>query len=125
VQLNVWRRRFWAPAVRAPGLAHLRPHDLRHTAVALWITAGANPKEAPTRTGRTSVSFTLDRYGHLFLSSEQRFNDALDLLAHGASDDAVDVDDEPADGPNGPDRELRAPHNPISIAHAGVGHRVR
>jgi integrase len=36
VQLNVWRRRFWAPAVRAAGLSHLRPHDLRHTAVALW-----------------------------------------------------------------------------------------
>jgi len=36
VQLNVWRRRFWAPAVRGAGLDHLRPHDLRHTAVALW-----------------------------------------------------------------------------------------
>ena len=44
VQLNVWRRRFWAPAVRGAGLAHLRPHDLRHTAVALWIAAGANPQ---------------------------------------------------------------------------------
>jgi integrase len=27
VQLNVWRQRFWAPAVRDAGLAHLRPHD--------------------------------------------------------------------------------------------------
>jgi hypothetical protein len=35
VQLNVWRLRFWAPAVRNAGLAHLRPHDLRRTAVAL------------------------------------------------------------------------------------------
>jgi integrase len=34
-QLNVWRQRFWAPAVRDAGQAHLRPHDLRHTAVAL------------------------------------------------------------------------------------------
>ena len=113
VQLNVWRRRFWAPAVRGAGLAHLRPHDLRHTAVALWIAAGANPKEAATRAGHTSVSFTLDRYGHLFPGSEQRLNDALDLLADGASDDAVDVEDEPPEGPREPESELRARQNPI------------
>jgi hypothetical protein len=34
-------------------------------AVALWIAAGANPKEVATRAGHASVSFTLDRYGHL------------------------------------------------------------
>ena len=56
----------WLPTVRAAGLAPLRPHDLRHTAVALWIAAGANPKEVSVRAGHTSVSFTLDRYGHLF-----------------------------------------------------------
>jgi integrase len=113
VQLNVWRRRFWAPAVRGAGLAHLRPHDLRHTAVALWIAAGANPKEAATRAGHTSVSFTLDRYGHLFPGSEQRLNDALDLLA-----------EEHDDGPDGSgnDADLsQAQHQlsqiPDSIAH--------
>ena len=105
------------PLVRGAGLAHLRPHDLRHTAVALWIAAGANPKEAATRAGHTSVSFTLDRYGHLFPGSEQRLNDALDLLADGASDDAVDADDEPPEGPSGPENELRARQDPISIAH--------
>jgi integrase len=36
-------------------------HDLRQTAVALWIAAGAGPKEVATRAGHTSVSFTLDR----------------------------------------------------------------
>ena len=36
-------------------------------AVALWIAAGAGPKEVATRAGYTSVSFTLDRYGHLWL----------------------------------------------------------
>jgi hypothetical protein len=84
------------------------------------IAAGANPKEAATRAGHTSVSFTLDRYGHLFPGSEQRLNDALDLLADGASDDALDavgVGDEPPDGPSGPENELRTRQNPISIAH--------
>ena len=102
-QLNVWRQRFWAPAVRDAGLAHLRPHDLRHTAVALWMAAGANPKEVAARAGHTSVSFTLDRYGHLLPGSEQRLNDALDALAEGAhptaevkhdTDDASDAGEE-------------------------------
>jgi integrase len=117
VQLNVWRRRFWAPAVRGAGLDHLRPHDLRHTAVALWIAAGANPKEAATRAGHTSVSFTLDRYGHLFPGSEQRLNDALDLLA-GEAD--AEADGGPNEGPAGPENEPRArkrSQNPVSIAH--------
>ena len=78
--LNVWRRRFWVPATRAAGLGHLRPHDLRHTAVALWIAAGAHPKEVAVRAGHTSVSFTLDRYGHLFPGSEEVSNDSLDAL---------------------------------------------
>jgi integrase len=81
VHLNLWRQRFWAPAVKKAGLVHLRPHDLRHTAVALWIAAGANPKEVASRAGHSSVSFALDRYGHLFPGSEQKLNDALDALA--------------------------------------------
>jgi len=43
--------------------------------------------------------------------------DALDLLADGASDEAVDVEDEPPEGPREPESELRARQNPISIAH--------
>jgi integrase len=35
-----FRVKVWRPAVRTAGLAPLRPHDLRHTAVALWIAAG-------------------------------------------------------------------------------------
>ena len=61
-----FRTRVWRPATRAAGLDGLRIHDLRHTAVALWIAAGAGPKEVATRAGHTSVSFTLDRYGHLY-----------------------------------------------------------
>jgi len=97
VRLASWRRRVWAPACVSAGLGEqvkddetgkvsyvgLRPHDLRHTAVGLWIAAGASPKEIATRAGHTSVSFTLDRYGHLLPGTEQRVNDALDVLAGG------------------------------------------
>jgi integrase len=54
-----FRTKVWLPSVHAAELAPLRPHDLRHTAVALWIAAGANPKEVSVRAGHTSVSFTL------------------------------------------------------------------
>jgi integrase len=50
----------WQPATRAVGLEGLRIHDLCHTAAALWIAAGANPKEVSARAGHASVSFTLD-----------------------------------------------------------------
>ncbi len=106
VSLNVWRRRFWVPATKAAGLGHLRPHDLRHTAVALWIAAGAHPKEVAVRAGHTSVSFTLDRYGHLFPGSEEVLNDSLDALAQrGRAEDASD------------ERALSCANKPDSFAH--------
>jgi integrase len=75
-----FRTKVWLPAVRAAGLEPLRPHDLRHTAVALWIAAGANPKEVAVRAGHTSVSFTLDRYGHLFEGHDAELRDRLDAM---------------------------------------------
>lgn len=61
-----FRSRFWEPGVRAANLAPLRIHDLRHTAVSLWIANGANPKQVATLAGHTSVAVVLDRYGHLY-----------------------------------------------------------
>ena len=62
----LFRRRFWEPAVRRAGLAPLRIHDLRHTAVSLWIADGAHPKQVAALAGHSSVSVVLDRYGHLY-----------------------------------------------------------
>jgi len=75
-----WRRRFWEPAVLAAGLEPLRIHDLRHTAISLWLAAGDNPKEVSRRAGHTSVAFTLDRYGHLYDDADERSRDRLDTL---------------------------------------------
>ena len=49
-------------------------------AVALWIAAGANPKEMSVRAGHASVSFTLDRYGHLYPEADAALRDRLDAL---------------------------------------------
>jgi integrase len=85
LRVTAFRARVWRPATRAAGLDGLRIHDLRHTAVALWIAAlwiaaGANPKEVAARAGHASVSFTLDRYGHLYLEADTALRDRLDAL---------------------------------------------
>ena len=80
LRVTGFRARVWRPATRAAGLDGLRIHDLRHTAVALWIAAGANPKEVAARAGHASVSFTLDRYGHLYPEADTALRDRLDAL---------------------------------------------
>jgi integrase len=80
LRVIAFRARIWRPATRTAGLDGLRIHDLRHTAVALWIAAGANPKEVAARAGHTSVSFTLDRYGHRYPESDAALRDRLDAL---------------------------------------------
>ncbi|MGE3621597.1 MAG: tyrosine-type recombinase/integrase [Acidimicrobiia bacterium] len=105
MRASQFRRRFWQPAAVATGLgdwkraepgpgedegaivgyAGLRIHDLRHTAVALWIAAGANPKQIAAWAGHTSVSVVLDRYGHLFEGHETAVLSQLDSLARQGS----------------------------------------
>lgn len=85
VRLSLWRRRYWEPSLKVAGIDHLRVHDLRHTAVAFWIAAGASPKEIAVRAGHTSVVTVLDRYGHLLPSTEDHVTDALDEMAVGAA----------------------------------------
>jgi integrase len=98
VRASAFRRRFWVPACVATGLGELveddygqkhyeglRIHDLRHTAVSLWIAAGASPKEIAVRAGHSSVSVVLDRYGHLLPGHEDKVNDALEVLAREAA----------------------------------------
>jgi integrase len=80
LRVPAWRRRSWNPAVAEAGLSPLRPYDLRHTAVALWIAAGASPLEVSRRAGHTSTSFTLDRYGHLFPEADAAVADKLEEL---------------------------------------------
>lgn len=74
-----FRRDVWFPAIREAGLK-VRLHDLRHTAVSLWIAAGAHPREVATRAGHSSVAFTLDRYGHLFPEAGDELAGRLDAL---------------------------------------------
>jgi integrase len=80
LRVSAWRARQWRPAVAAAGLDGLRIHDLRHTAVALWIAAGASPREVATRAGHTSTRVVLDVYGHLYPESDATLRGRLDDL---------------------------------------------
>jgi integrase len=75
-----WRKSVWKPSLKRSGLAHLRFHDLRHTAVALAIEAGGNPLLVQKRMGHGSINVTLGLYGHLFPGADASVADKLDEL---------------------------------------------
>jgi integrase len=81
IRAGQFRQRIWRAATEAADLEGLRIHDLRHTAVALWIAAGASVTEIGRRAGHTSVVTVLDRYGHLLPGTEDRITDALDQMS--------------------------------------------
>ncbi len=74
-----FRRRVWLPAVRAADVPDgLRIHDLRHTCAALLIAEGAHPKAIQEHLGHSSITVTMDTYGHLFPSQMEELAGRLD-----------------------------------------------
>lgn len=71
-QSHVWKKALAAAGVRC------RFHDLRHTSVALAIASGAHPKAIQVRMGHSSITVTLDRYGHLFPELDEAIAVAFD-----------------------------------------------
>ena len=64
LQSNIDRRVF-APTVKKAGIKKIRFHDLRHT-YACWLASrGENIKYIQKVMGHSSITTTLDRYGHL------------------------------------------------------------
>lgn len=92
IRATLFRRRFWAPAVKVAGLEPLRIHDLRHTAVSLWIADGAHPKQIAVMAGHTSVSVVLDRYGHLYPQQDEELMRRLESRSAPFQRNGVDVD---------------------------------
>jgi integrase len=85
IRRSNFRRRIWAPAVRAVGLEPApRFHDLRHTAAAAAIAEGAHPKAIQARLGHTSIRTTLDVYGHLFPQLDEELAERLDARRRAA-----------------------------------------
>ncbi|WP_103663363.1 site-specific integrase [Microbacterium sp. CJ77] len=65
-------------ATQDPDFPRVTPHDLRHTAASLAISAGANVKAVQRMLGHASAAMTLDTYADLF-------DDDLDNVAEALS----------------------------------------
>lgn len=57
----------------------MTPHDLRHTAASLAVSAGANVKAVQRMLGHASAAMTLDTYADLFDRDAEAVADAHDL----------------------------------------------
>jgi integrase len=71
------RKRAIAAWARA-GLAPIGLHECRHTFASLMIAAGVNAKALSAYMGHSSVTITLDRYGHLMPGNEIEAAQRLD-----------------------------------------------
>lgn len=71
LRVSNWRKRVFNPAVSrcqtaSADFPKVSPHDLRHTAASLAISAGANVKAVQRMLGHAKASMTLDTYADLF-----------------------------------------------------------
>ncbi|MCV7251630.1 site-specific integrase [Mycobacterium hackensackense] len=69
---------WFAKAVASSGLPRVTPHDLRHTAASLAVSAGANVKAVQRMLGHASAAMTLDLYADLFDDDLEAVASALD-----------------------------------------------
>jgi integrase len=91
MRLHNVRRRWWRQAVIEAGApAGLNPHELRHSAASMAISAGASIKAVQKMLGHKSAPLTLDRYGHLYPDELQGVADRLDQL-HASAECAQNV----------------------------------
>lgn len=67
-------RRAWTAA----GLERIALHECRHSFASYMIAAGVNLKALSTYLGHSSITVTLDRYGHLFPGNEREAAALLD-----------------------------------------------
>jgi integrase len=69
---------WWVRAVRESGVPKVTPHELRHTAASLAVSAGANVKAVHRMLGHASAAMTLDTYADLFDDDLEAVAVALD-----------------------------------------------
>jgi len=87
-----WRARFFNPAVKAAKLAPLTPHDLRHTAASLFISAGANPWMLAEILGHADTRMIDRVYGHLFEKDREELRQRMSAKARGDASGADVID---------------------------------
>ncbi|MFC9767100.1 tyrosine-type recombinase/integrase [Rhodococcus jostii] len=69
---------WFTKAVERAGVPRVTPHDLRHTAASLAVSAGVNVKALQRMLGHASAAMTLDTYAELFDDDLDAVGSALD-----------------------------------------------
>ena len=86
-----WRARVFRAAVEKcqkadDSFPSITPHDLRHTAASLAVSAGANVKALQRMLGHAKASMTLDVYADLFDDDLDGVAESLDEAIKSAAD---------------------------------------
>jgi integrase len=82
VDINNWRYRSWTPSLKAAGIEHRRPYDLRHTYASWSLAAGVDIFTLARRMG-TSVKMIDATYGHLIAGADVYERELLDAFDEG------------------------------------------
>ena len=85
-----YRARVFEPALRRcqsadDSFPSITPHDLRHTAASLAVSAGANVKAVQRMLGHAKASMTLDVYADLFDEDLDDVADRMDVAIRSAA----------------------------------------
>jgi integrase len=67
-------------SLKRAGLSGIRFHDLRHTSASLMLNNGVDIFVASKRLGHSKPSITLDVYGHLLTSAQDKVANKMDEL---------------------------------------------
>ena len=67
-----WRRRVWAPALKAAGVTYFRSYDLRHTCATLLLYEGRTLNEVAEHLGHSDPGFTARTYAHVMRDASKR-----------------------------------------------------
>ncbi|UED70677.1 site-specific integrase [Brevibacillus sp. HD3.3A] len=73
-------QKMWSSFLKKTGAPKITFHDLRHTHASLLIKQGVHIKVISERLGHSSVSITMDTYGHLMPNMQQEAAAGLDAL---------------------------------------------
>ncbi len=76
----------WRSTCRAAEVAGVRFHDLRHFYASTLLSAGVSIKAVQSHLGHGSAALTLDVYGHLMPSDDDRSRSAIGEAFKAAED---------------------------------------
>jgi len=92
---NILQRDFWGTLRRA-GLRKIRFHDLRHTFAVLLIAQSAHAKVIQEAMGHSSITVTMNTYGHLMPRLLEEVVDRLESSLFPDAKTRVEADGRPA-----------------------------